>query len=39
MDTTEPLTGEAIEAFRRDGFVFAPGFFGAAEMGTITGGI
>jgi hypothetical protein len=39
MDTTEPLTGEAIEAFRRDGFVFAPGFFGAAEMGTITGWI
>jgi len=39
MDTTEPLTGEAIEAFRRDGFVFAPGFFDAAEMGTITGWI
>ena len=39
MDTTGPLTGESIEAFRRDGFVFAPGFFGAAEMGTITGWI
>ena len=36
MDTTEPLTDEAIESFRRDGFVFAPGFFDAAEMGTIT---
>ena len=39
MDTTEPLTGEAIEAFRRDGFVFAPGFFDAAEMDGITGWI
>ncbi len=39
MDTTEPLTDERIEAFRRDGFVFVPGFFGAAEMDRITGWI
>jgi len=32
MTRTDPLTPEQIEAFHRDGFVHAPGFFGAEEM-------
>ena len=31
------LTADQIETFRRDGFVFAPGFYDAAEMREITG--
>jgi hypothetical protein len=30
--TTRPLTSDEIAAYHRDGFVFLPGFFGAAEI-------
>lgn len=36
MDETEALTGEQTADFRRDGFVFAPGFYDRAEMDTIS---
>jgi hypothetical protein len=36
MSDTSGLTDEQIDAFRRDGFVFAPGFFDAAAMRDIT---
>ncbi len=36
MDTTGTLTDEQIEAFQRDGFVFAPGFHDPAEMERVT---
>ncbi len=39
MTVTNLLTPEQIEAFHRDGFVHARGFFGAAEMRRITGWI
>lgn len=34
---TGVLSAEQIETFRRDGFVFAPGFYGPQEMAEITG--
>ena len=36
MTKTSPLTLEQIEAFHRDGFVHAPGFFNAEELRHIT---
>jgi len=36
MSVAKILTPEQIESFHRDGFVFVPGFYGAAEMARIT---
>lgn len=36
MDLPAVLTHQQIDAFRRDGFVFVPGFFDAAAMAKIT---
>ncbi len=36
MDRTGLLTDDEIETFRRDGFVFVPGFYDAAETDRIT---
>ncbi|MFQ5774436.1 MAG: phytanoyl-CoA dioxygenase family protein [Kiloniellaceae bacterium] len=36
METLKVLTRDQIDAFKRDGFVFVPGFFDPAETGRIT---
>ncbi len=36
MTQSGVLSHQQIAAFRRDGFVFAPGFYGAAEMAEVT---
>jgi hypothetical protein len=37
MPSVKPLDSAQIESFHRDGFVAAPGFFGAEDMRRITG--
>ena len=36
MQTTSVLTRDQIESFKRDGFVFVPGFFNAEEVRRVT---
>ncbi len=36
MPANKVLTQDQVAAFRRDGFVFAPGFFSQGEMQRIT---